>query len=122
QKAAAELPADLKVIDVGGDHRFVDGWTYGLTEVTGPATIADSQRVADPGCFPAAALLALAPLVQRGMVEPQGIIIDAKTGVSGAGRGGGSTFGFADVNEDVSAYGLLKHAQVPEMTKALTRI
>jgi N-acetyl-gamma-glutamyl-phosphate reductase len=121
-KAMAELPRDVKVVDVGGDHRFVDGWTYGLTEVTGPATIAESQRVADPGCFPAAALLALAPLVQRGMVDSQGIIVDAKTGISGAGRGGGSTFGFAEVNEDVSAYNLFKHAHTPEMREAVSRM
>src|SRR5690242_4975738 len=43
--AAAALPRDLKIVDVGGDHRFVDGWTYGLTEITGPALIADSSRV-----------------------------------------------------------------------------
>jgi N-acetyl-gamma-glutamyl-phosphate reductase len=116
------LPADLKVVDVGGDHRFVDGWTYGLTEITGPATIADSVRVADPGCFPAAALLALAPLVSRGLVEPTGIAIDAKTGISGAGRGGGSTFGFAEVNEDVVAYNLFKHAHTPEMREAISRM
>jgi N-acetyl-gamma-glutamyl-phosphate reductase len=122
QKAASSLPPELKVIDVGGDHRFVDGWTYGLTEVTGPATVAESQRVADPGCFPAASLLALAPLVAKGMVEPTGIIVDAKTGISGAGRGGGSTFGFADINEDVSAYNLFKHAHTPEMREALTRM
>ena len=119
---SAGLPQELKVIDVGGDHRFVDGWTYGLTEVTGPATIAESSRVADPGCFPAAALLALAPLVGRGLVQPTGIIIDAKTGISGAGRGGGSTFGYADVNEDVSAYNLFKHAHAPEMRHALSRM
>ena len=122
QKAALDLPTDLKVVDVGGDHRFVEGWTYGLTEVTGPATIAESARVADPGCFPAAALLALAPLVQRGMVDPQGIIVDAKTGISGAGRGGGSTFGYAEVNEDVSAYNLFKHAHTPEMREAVSRM
>src|SRR5947209_2650648 len=122
QKAVSELPVDLKVVDVGGDHRFMDGWTYGLTEVTGPATIAESPRVADPGCFPAAALLALAPLVQRGMVEPQGIIVDAKTGISGAGRGGGSTFGYAEVNEDVAAYNLFKHAHTPEMREAVSRM
>ena len=122
QKAAAELPPDLKVIDVGGDHRFVDGWTYGLTEVAGPATIADSSRVADPGCFPAAALLALAPLVSKALVEPTHIIVDAKTGISGAGRGGGSTFGFAEINEDVSAYNLFKHAHTPEMRKAISRM
>jgi N-acetyl-gamma-glutamyl-phosphate reductase len=116
------LPPDLKVIDIGGDHRFVDGWTYGLTEIIGPATIADSNRVADPGCFPAAALLALAPLVARGLVDPTGIIVDAKTGISGAGRGGGSTFGFADVNEDVAAYNLFKHSHTPEMREAISRM
>src|SRR5262249_39083642 len=117
-----DLPHDLKVVDVGGDHRFVDGWSYGLTEVTGPAVIAESQHVADPGCFPAAALLALAPLVQRGMVEPTGIVVDAKTGISGAGRGGGSTFGYAEVNEDVSAYNLFKHPHTPEMRTAISRM
>jgi N-acetyl-gamma-glutamyl-phosphate reductase len=120
--AAKALPPDLKVIDVGGDHRFVDGWTYGLTEVTGPGTIAATNRVADPGCFPAAALLALAPLVHRGLVEATGIIVDAKTGISGAGRGGGSTFGYAEVNEDVAAYNLFKHAHTPEMREAVARM
>jgi N-acetyl-gamma-glutamyl-phosphate reductase len=120
--AALSLPPELKVIDVGGDHRFAAGWAYGLTEVTGPATIAEAQRVADPGCFPAAALLALAPLVSRGMVEPSGLIVDAKTGISGAGRGGGSTFGFAEVNEDVSAYNLFKHPHTPEMREAVSRM
>ncbi len=122
QKAVQDLPDDLKVIDVGGDHRFVDGWTYGLTEVTGPAAIAETNRVADPGCFPAAALLALAPLVSKGLVDPTGIVIDAKTGVSGAGRGGGSTFGFAEVNEDVSAYSLFKPPHTPEIREAISRM
>jgi N-acetyl-gamma-glutamyl-phosphate reductase len=121
-KAVQNLPPHLKVVDVGGDHRFVDGWTYGLTEVTGPAVVGESSRVADPGCFPAAALLALAPLVSRGLVEPTGIIVDAKTGISGAGRGGGSTFGFAEVNEDVAAYNLFKHAHTPEMQAAISRM
>jgi N-acetyl-gamma-glutamyl-phosphate reductase len=119
---APRLPADLRVVDVGGDHRFVEGWTYGLTEVTGPGTVSTSLRVADPGCFPAAALLALAPLVSRGLVEPSGIIVDAKTGISGAGRGGGATFGYAEVNEDVTAYNLFKHAHAPEMREALSRM
>jgi N-acetyl-gamma-glutamyl-phosphate reductase len=122
KKAAALLPEDLRIVDVGGDHRFVDGWTYGLTEITGPATIADSARVADPGCFPAAALLALAPLISKRLVEPTDIIVDAKTGISGAGRGGGSTFGYAEVNEDVSAYNLFKHAHTPEMREAISRM
>ena len=119
-RAVANIAPEIKVIDVGGDHRFAAGWTYGLTEVIGPATIAESTRVADPGCFPAAALLALAPLVSKGLVEPTGIIVDAKTGISGAGRGGGSTFGFAEVNEDVSAYNLFRHAHTPEMRQAIS--
>src|SRR5919198_941050 len=119
---APRLAADLRVIDVGGDHRFVDGWTYGLTEVTGPAAIAESTRVADPGCFPAAALLALAPLVSKALVEPTRIVVDAKTGISGAGRGGGSTFGYAEVNEDVAAYNLFNHPHTPEMREAISRM
>jgi N-acetyl-gamma-glutamyl-phosphate reductase len=120
--AAPAIPPDVKVIDVGGDHRFVDGWTYGLTEIAGPGCIAESARVADPGCFPAAALLALAPLVSKHLVEPTSVIVDAKTGISGAGRGGGSTFGFAEVNEDVAAYNLFKHAHAPEMREAISRL
>lgn len=122
RKAAAAISPEIKVIDVGGDHRFVEGWTYGLTEVTGPAEIGASSRVADPGCFPAASLLALAPLVKAHLVEPTGLIVDAKTGISGAGRGGGSTFGYAEVNEDVSAYNLFKHAHTPEMRECIARL
>src|SRR5688572_6327963 len=120
-EALAQVPQRTKIVDIGGDHRFVEGWTYGLADVW-PDQIREAARVANPGCYPAASLAALAPIAAAGLIEVQGIIIDAKTGVSGAGRGGGSTFGFAEVNEDVAAYGLLKHAHVPEMTKALTRI
>ena len=121
-RAAGALSSDLKVIDVGGDHRFADGWVYGLTEVTGAGAIGSAARVANPGCFPSAALLALAPLVRGGLVEPERIVVDAKTGVSGAGRGGGSTFAFAEVNEDVASYGLLRHPPLPEMREALSRM
>jgi N-acetyl-gamma-glutamyl-phosphate reductase len=120
-KSIPRLPDSLKVVDVGGDHRFADGWTYGLTELW-PDQIKAASRVADPGCYAAAVLLALAPLVADGLIEPSGIVADAKSGVSGAGRGGGSTFGYADLNEDVSAYGLLSHSHVPEMREALSRL
>lgn len=120
--AAERLPADLRVIDVGGDHRYAEGWVYGLTEVTGADAIAPARRVADPGCFPAAALLALAPLVAGGLVDPAGIVVDAKTGISGAGRGGGSSFGFSEVNENVRAYLLHRHSHVAEMRETLTRL
>src|SRR5207237_9671604 len=95
RKAAAALPHDLKVVDVGGDHRFVDGWTYGLTEITGPATIAESNRGADPGCLPAAALLALAPLVARNLGERAGIMVAPTSGIPRAGRSGGAAGGRA---------------------------
>lgn len=115
----ARVPARTKIVDIGGDHRYVEGWTYGLADVW-PEKIRTATRVANPGCYPSAALLALAPLVQSKLVDwAQPIIIDAKSGVSGAGRGGTSSFGFSEVNEDVSAYGLLKHVHVPEMKSTL---
>lgn len=115
KEALAAVPARTKIVDIGGDHRYVDGWTYGLADVW-PDKIRTSTRVANPGCYPSATLAAIAPLLAAGLVKAGApIIVDAKSGVSGAGRGGGSTFGFAEVNESVMAYGLLKHAHVPEM-------
>ena len=112
--ALARVSRHTMIVDIGGDHRYADGWTYGLADVW-PDRIKGKTRVANPGCYPSAALSAIAPLVAAGLVKSGPIIIDAKSGVSGAGRGGGATFGFADVNEDVSAYGLLKHAHTPEI-------
>ncbi len=121
KEALARVPAATRIVDIGGDHRFVDGWTYGLADVW-PDQIRGKSRVANPGCYPSATLAALAPLAAAKLIDPVSIIIDAKSGVSGAGRGGGSTFGFAEVNEDVCAYGLLKHAHVPEMTQAIGKL
>jgi len=116
----ARIAKGIRIVDIGGDHRFVDGWTYGLTELPGQRErIRAASRVANPGCYPAAALLALAPLVKAGLIESQGIVIDAKSGVTGTGRGGASDFGFAETNEDVFAYGLESHPHVPEMEQAL---
>jgi N-acetyl-gamma-glutamyl-phosphate reductase len=119
REALARVPATTRIVDIGGDHRFAEAWTYGLADVW-PEQIAQARRIANPGCYPAAALSALAPLAAKKLIDPTTIIIDAKSGVSGAGRGGGSTFGYAEVNEDVSAYGLFKHAHLPEMTKAIS--
>jgi N-acetyl-gamma-glutamyl-phosphate reductase len=119
----ARLPKHVRVVDVGGDHRFVEGWTYGLTELPGQREkIRGSARVANPGCYPAAALLALMPLVTARLVETEGIIIDAKSGVTGAGRGGASAFGYAETNEDVFAYGLCAHPHVGEIEAALSQL
>ena len=117
------VPARVRVVDVGGDHRFVAGWVYGLTELPGQrAQIRGAARLANPGCYPAAALLALAPLLAAGLVESEGIVIDAKSGVTGAGRGGASDFGYAETNEDLFAYGLAAHPHVPEIEAALAQV
>jgi N-acetyl-gamma-glutamyl-phosphate reductase len=119
----ARVPTNVRVVDVGGDHRFVEGWTYGLTELPGQREkIRGASRVANPGCYPAAALLALAPLVKEGLIESEGIVVDAKSGITGTGRGGASDFGYAETNEDVFAYGLEAHPHVPEMEKALAQV
>ena len=119
----ARVAKDIRIVDVGGDHRFVEGWTYGLTELPGQREkIRGARRLANPGCYPAAALLALSPLVKEGLVEPEGIVIDAKSGVTGTGRGGASDFGYAETNEDLFAYGLEAHPHVPEMEAALAQV
>ena len=122
KEALARVPKEVKIVDIGGDHRYAPGWTYGLADVW-PDKIKGQTRIANPGCYPSAALAAIAPLIAAKLVRPGSpVIIDAKSGVSGAGRGGGSTFGFAEVNEDVAAYALLKHAHVPEMTATLNAL
>lgn len=116
----ARLRSGLKVVDVGGDHRFVEGWTYGLTELPGQRErIRTCSRLANPGCFAAAALLPLAPLVVAGLIESGGIVVDAKSGVTGTGRGGASDFGYVDTSEDVFGYGLAGHPHTAEMERAL---
>jgi N-acetyl-gamma-glutamyl-phosphate reductase len=119
----AKVPSRVKIVDVGGDHRFVEGWEFGVPELPGARdSIAKASRVANPGCYSVATILALAPLVAGGLIETEGIVADAKSGVSGAGRGGTSAFGFSDTNEDVVPYGLTRHAHVPEIKEALTRL
>jgi N-acetyl-gamma-glutamyl-phosphate reductase len=120
--ALARVPKGVKIVDIGGDHRYVEGWAYGLADIW-PAEIKVKRRIANPGCFPAAALIALAPLLVDKLIEPGNIVIDAKTGISGAGRGGGdSKFGFAESNENLVPYGLLTHVHMPEMAKTIERL
>ena len=119
----ARVPASVKIVDVGGDHRFVDGWTYGLTELPGQRDkIRASTRIANPGCYPAATLLALAPLLHNGLIEAEGMVVDAKSGVTGTGRGGASDFGYVETSEDLFAYGLAAHPHVPEIEKACAQL
>lgn len=122
KEGLARVSPSVKVVDIGGDHRFVEGWTYGLADVW-PEQIKGKTRIANPGCYPSASLAALAPLAANRMIDLGNVIIDAKSGVSGAGRGGGdSKFGFAECNEDLAAYGLLKHVHLPEMTKTVEQL
>lgn len=95
---------------------------YGLADVW-PTQIDGQIRVSNPGCFPAATLNALAPLLVNKLIEPSNIVIDAKTGISGAGRGSAnSKFGYAESNENLVPYGLLKHVHMPEIAKTIERL
>jgi len=91
---------------------------YGLPELFREG-LAGATLVAAAGCYPTAAGLALAPLVRAGLVEPAGIVVDAASGVSGAGRGLRESLHFGTVDEDFTAYGLLTHRHTPEMEQII---
>jgi N-acetyl-gamma-glutamyl-phosphate reductase len=96
---------------------------YGLPELFGPPKRANdgSVLVANPGCYPTAALLSIAPLLRAGLIEPRGIVIDAKSGVTGAGRQAREEYSFAEVDEDIHAYKVLAHQHSPEIGRHLAR-
>ena len=100
---------------------LLDRFAFGLPELYRD-TITEHAHVASPGCYPTAASLALAPLVAAGLVEPTGIIVDAMSGVSGAGRALKHTSHFSEVDESVSAYGVLTHRHTAEMELALSHV
>jgi N-acetyl-gamma-glutamyl-phosphate reductase len=135
----ASLPKTVKVIDLSADFRLRDLGTYaewyghdhrapalqgeavyGLTEFAREA-IAGARLVACPGCYPTASLLPLVPLLQGGVVNPDAIIIDAKSGVSGAGRGLKESSLFTEVSEGIHAYGIASHRHAPEIEQELSR-
>jgi N-acetyl-gamma-glutamyl-phosphate reductase len=91
---------------------------YGLPELF-RAQLPGARLVAAAGCYPTAAGLALAPLVRAGLIETDGIIVDAASGVSGAGRGSKESLQFGTVDEDFVAYGLLRHRHTPEIQQIL---
>lgn len=93
---------------------------YGLPELNRDA-IATAALVANPGCYPAASILALAPAVAANLVEDQ-VVVDAKSGISGAGRGTGGGYSYSEVNEDVSAYKVANHNHQPEMAQELGKL
>jgi len=131
------LDAGLKVVDLGADFRLrdpatyerwygeahvapelLDRFAYGLPELNRDS-IAKVDAVASAGCYPTAAALALAPLTAAGVIETTGIVVDAASGVSGAGRALKHGTHFGTANEDFTAYGLLDHRHTPEMEQSV---
>jgi N-acetyl-gamma-glutamyl-phosphate reductase len=123
-----DLSADFRLLDPEAYPRWygfqhphpeeLGAWTYGLPELHRDE-LRVTTKVAVPGCYPTAALLALAPLLAAGLVEPAGIVIDAKSGVSGAGRSLKDANLFAQANENVSPYGVAGHRHTPEIEQEL---
>jgi N-acetyl-gamma-glutamyl-phosphate reductase len=95
---------------------------YGLPELFGPPPAGTRPLVSNPGCYATSAILALAPLVRAGLVEPTGLIVDGKSGVTGAGRQAKEEYSFSETDEDVRAYKLLAHQHTPEITRVLGRV
>jgi len=131
------LDAGVKVVDLGADFRLRDPavyerwygeahvapellerFAYGLPELHRDH-IVEVDAVASAGCYPTAAALALAPLAAAGAIETSGVIVDAASGVSGAGRALKHGTHFGTANEDFTAYGLLDHRHTPEMEQSV---
>lgn len=106
------------VIDLSDDHRAAPGWTYGLTEHA-RALVAGSSAIANPGCYPTATLLGLLPFVQAGLIGDGPVIVDAMSGVSGAGKNLDDSLSLAALHGSVGAYGPSVHRHVPEMERGL---
>lgn len=143
QSAMAAIPgllaAGCRVVDLSADYRLRDpavyqAWyqphtspellaeaVYGLPELY-RETIAPARLVANPGCYPTSAALALAPLLQAGLIDPATIIIDSKSGTSGAGRGAKVDSLFCEVNEGFKAYGVASHRHTPEIEQTLSEL
>jgi N-acetyl-gamma-glutamyl-phosphate reductase len=126
-----DLAADFRLASAdawstwyGGAHpapEQLGTWPYGLPELHRDELVG-ATRVAVPGCYPTAALLALAPLVAAGLVEPDGIVVDAKSGVSGAGRSLKDPYLYAQADENVSPYNVGGHRHTAEIEQELGRL
>lgn len=138
QEVIAGIPHDIKIIDLSADFRIFDTeiyakWyggehrapelqenaVYGLTELF-QDEIKNARLVACPGCYPTSALLPLAPLMEAGAIQPGSVIIDSKSGVSGAGRSVKQSTLFCEVNEGVEAYNTCNHRHIPEIEQLLS--
>lgn len=127
----------VKVIDLSGDYRiknqslyekwykkdppdefWLDKAVYGLSEWL-DEDLTNVKLISNPGCYPTAALLGLAPLVQQQLIDVNSIIIDAKSGVSGAGRNPNLTTHFSETNENLKIYKVNEHQHIPEIEQKL---
>lgn len=140
EQVPALLDAGVKVIDLAADFRLKDAesWSkwygkphvaaellneavYGLPEIN-RVEIKAARLVANPGCYPTAVQLGFAPLLKAGVVDPSRLIADAKSGVSGAGRGASVPHLLAECSESFKAYGVAGHRHLPEITQGLNAI
>ncbi|MDR1765696.1 MAG: N-acetyl-gamma-glutamyl-phosphate reductase [Lachnospiraceae bacterium] len=126
-----DLSADFRIKDVATyekwyqlEHKtpqFLGEAVYGLPELTRP-DIPGARLVANPGCYPTCTFLAIYPLLKEGLIDPDSIIVDAKSGVTGAGRGAKVANLFCEVNENVKAYGVATHRHTPEIEQQLSLV
>ena len=105
------------IVDLSDEFRADPSWTYGLTEHARGA-VARADLVANPGCYPTATLLALVPFARLGAIEGP-VIVDAMSGVSGAGRAVDDAYLFTSLHDSVAAYGTTEHRHVPEIERGL---
>jgi len=140
QEIVNGLPKDKKVVDLSADFRLRDVDTYaewyggehsaqelqkevayGLTELNRDA-VKGARVIANPGCYPTSVQLPLVPLLKAGQIQSEDIIIDAKSGVSGAGRGAKTQFLYSEIAEGINCYGVGSHRHMPEIEQELTLV
>lgn len=124
-----DLSADYRIKDVavyeewyGITHQspqFIPEAVYGLCEINRGKITAGTRLVANPGCYTTCSILTAYPLVREGLIDPDTLIIDAKSGTSGAGRGAKVANLFCEVNENIKAYGVASHRHTPEIEEQL---
>ena len=124
-----DLSADFRIKDVkvyeewyGIEHKspqFIDEAVYGLCEFN-REKIKDARLVANPGCYPTCSFLTIYPMAKAGLIDMKSVIIDAKSGTSGAGRGAKVANLYCEVNESIKAYGVASHRHTPEIEEQLT--
>ena len=119
-----DLSADFRIKDAavyeewyGIEHKakqYLDEAVYGLCEINREA-VKKARLVANPGCYPTCSILSIYPLLKEGLIDLSTVIIDAKSGTSGAGRGAKVDNLFCEVNENIKAYGVATHRHTPEI-------